>query len=138
MMTEIFYLTTINFLKILPILIIAIVVSQIINFYVSEKKIKTGFKENEKNIFKISAIGILTPGPLLAYMPLLKKLKRKGLSFSLIVAFITVQTLVGPARLFLEVNYFGVMFFIYRLIISYFIAVGIATCFRFLEKYIKF
>ena len=135
MMTEILYLTTINCLKILPILIIAIIVSQIINSYISKEKVR--FRENEKNIAKASAIGIATPGPLLAFLPLLKTLKDKGLPLSIIVAFMTAQALIGPARLFLEVSYFGVMFFVYRVIIAFLIAVGIATCFRFLEKYMK-
>ncbi len=135
MITEILYPATINFLKVLPILIIAIIASQIINSYIPKEKAQ--LKENEKNIAKASAIGIATPGPLLAYLPLLKTLKDKGLPISIIVAFMTAQTLVGPARLFLEVNYFGITFFIYRVIIAFLIAVGIATCFRFLEKYME-
>jgi len=138
MITNILYLTLINFLKILPILIIAIVVSQIINSYIRKEKIKQISKENEKNIVKASAIGITTPGPLLVFLPLLKTLKKKGLPISIIVAFITGQTLIGPARLFLEVGYFGIMFFIYRVIIAFLIAIGIGTCFKFLEKYVKF
>ena len=138
MITNILYLTLINFLKILPILIIAIVASQVINSYIKKEKIKKTFKESETNIAKASVTGIATPGPLLVFLPILKTLKKKGLPISIIVAFITGQTLIGPARLFLEVGYFGIMFFVYRVIIAFLIAVGIATSFRFLEKYIKF
>lgn len=138
MITNILYLILINFLKILPILIVAIVASQIITSYVSKEKIKNTFRENEKNIVKASIAGIATPGPLLVFLPILKTLKKKGLPISIIVAFITGQSLIGPARLFLEVGYFGIMFFVYRVIISFFIAIGIATCFRLLERYTNF
>jgi len=138
MIGEILYSTIINFLKILPVLIIAIVASQVIKVYLHEKKIKKSFKENEKNIAKASAIGIASPGPLIAYLPLLDKLKKKGLPISILVAFITGQTLIGPARLFLETAYFGFEFFFWHLVLSFFIAISIATAFMFLEKKIKF
>lgn len=136
MITDIIYLTLVNFLKVIPILIVAIVVSQIINSYISEKTMEKLLNEEGRNVIKASAVGIVSPGPLAAYLPLLKVLKRKGLSLSIIVSFITSQTLVGLMRLFLEVGYFGIMFFVYRVIISFLIAVGVGTCFRFLGKYI--
>lgn len=138
MITNIIYLTLANFLKFLPILIVAIVTAQIINSYISKEMIEKILKEKGRNIIRASGIGIATPGPLVAYLPLLKVLYGKGLPLSIIVAFITSQTLVGPMRLFLEVEYFGIIFFVYRVIISFLIAVGIGTCFRFLEKHIRF
>lgn len=128
----------ISFLKFLPILIIAIFVSQIVKNLVKEKKIKKAFKENEKNIAKASVIGICTPGPLLAYLPLLKTLKDKKIPISILVAFITGQTLIGPMRVFLEIGYFGISFFTYRLVISFLIAILVALSFMLLEKYIRF
>ena len=138
MIIEILYLTLISFLNILPILVIAIVLSQIISVYLPEEKTESIFKANKKNIAKASIVGIATPGPLLAFLPILKTFKKKGVSVSIIVAFITGQTLIGPMRFFLEVNYFGITFFIYRVIIAFLIAVSIAICFRFLEKRIEF
>lgn len=138
MIQEVLSASAIDFLKVLPILVVAIIASQIIKYYLPKEKIGSSFEGNEKNITKASAIGLVTPGPLLAYLPLLKTLKEKGLAVSIIVAFITSQTLIGPMRLFLEVGYFGIAFFAYRLVLAFLIAIGIATCFRFLEKYIKF
>lgn len=138
MIIEILYLTSISFLKILPILVIAIVLSQIITTYLSEEKTEMIFEANKKNMAKASIIGIATPGPLLAFLPLLKTFKKKGVSVSIIVAFITGQTLIGPVRFFLEVNYFGITFFIYRVLIAFLIAMSVAVCFRFLERYVKF
>ena len=138
MIIEILYLTLISFLKILPILVIAIVLSQIISIYLPQEKTEMVFKANKKNLVKASVVGIATPGPLLAFLPLLKMFKKKGVSVSIIVAFITGQTLIGPMRFFLEVNYFGITFFVYRVLIAFLIAMSVAVCFRFLEKYIKF
>ncbi|MCK4800185.1 permease, partial [Candidatus Parcubacteria bacterium] len=117
---------------------IAIVLSQIISIYLPQEKTEMVFKANKKNLVKASVVGIATPGPLLAFLPLLKTFKKKGVSVSIIVAFITGQTLIGPMRFFLEVNYFGITFFVYRVLIAFLIAMSVAVCFRFLEKYIKF
>jgi uncharacterized membrane protein YraQ (UPF0718 family) len=138
MIVEILSSSFIKFITILPVIIIAIIVSQIIKLYLHENKLKKSLKENEKNIIKASAIGIATPGPLIGFLPTLKTLKDKGIPLSIIAAFITGQTLIGPGRIFFEINYFGVTFFIYKLVISLFIAIAIGTCFRLLEKKIAF
>jgi uncharacterized membrane protein YraQ (UPF0718 family) len=128
----------IRFIQILPILIIAIFASEILKSHLHEDKIKKVFKESEKNIIEASVIGIATPGPLIAYLPFLKTLKNKGVKSSILASFITGQTLVGPARIFLEISYFGLLFLVSKLAIAFFIAIAIGTSFRFLEKYIKF
>ncbi len=138
MILNILSLSFINFIRIFPVIIIAIVVSQIIKIHLHENKIKKTFKANEKNIIKASVLGIATPGPMVTFLPFLKTLKEKGVQISIIAAFITGQTLVGPGRIFFEISYFGVEFFIYKLIISFFIAIAIGTCFMLLEKKIKF
>jgi len=138
MIIKILNLTLANFFKILPILVIAIIASQAANSFIPKGKIKNIAKENTKNIAKASAIGIATPGPLLAFLPFLRTLKNKGLPISIVVAFMTGQALIGPMRLFLEVGYFGIMFFVYRVIIAFLTAIGIALCFKFLGKFVKF
>jgi uncharacterized membrane protein YraQ (UPF0718 family) len=137
MITNIIYLTLINFLNFLPVLVISIVVAQIINSYISKEAIKKILKEKKGNTIRASGIGLLTPGPLASYLPFLKTLKKRGLPLSMIVAFITSQTLVGPMRLFLEVEYFGITFFVYRVIISFLIAVSVGMIYHFLEEYIE-
>ena len=67
-----------------------------------------------------------------------KTLKNKKVPVSLIAAFITGQTLIGPGRIFLELDYFSWQFFVLRVILALFIAIGIGSCFRLLEKYIKY
>lgn len=135
MTADLIYLIIENLLKLSPILIIAIVVAQIIDSYLSEETVKKIIKE--KSIIKAAAVGLVTPGPLTAYLPFLKVLKRRGLPLSIIVTFITAQTLVGPMRSFIEVEYFGAMFFIYRVILSFLMAVGVGACYKLLEKHIS-
>lgn len=138
MIIEILQKTFVEFIKILPILLLAILVSQVVKVYFHARKMKKLFKESKKNIVKSSLVGICTPGPLLAFLPLLRELKNKKVGLSLLVAFMTGQTLIGPARLFLEVGYFGWEFFLVRLVISFFIAIGVGMVFLLLEKHIKF
>jgi uncharacterized membrane protein YraQ (UPF0718 family) len=138
MILDILSLSIIRFIKILPVIIIAIIASQVIKLYLHKDKIKKVFKENKKNIIKASAIGMITPGPLVGFLPLLNTLKEKGIQISIIATFITGQTLIGPGRIFFEINYFGITFFIYKLIISFFIAIAIGVCFMLLEKKVSF
>jgi len=138
MSSQIFIDAFFDFLKVLPILVIAIIVSQIIAVLLPSKKTKDIFKENKKNIAKASVVGIMSPGPLLAYLPFLKTLKEKKVAVSLIAAFITGQTLIGPGRLFLELDYFGWEFFAVRVVLAFFIAVAMGVSFKFLERYIKY
>ncbi|PLX26753.1 hypothetical protein C0581_03970 [Candidatus Parcubacteria bacterium] len=135
-MMEIIHTSIVELIKISPILIIAILISQIISYYIPKNKIKKVSKQNEKNFAKAAGIGLITPGPLLAYLPILKTLKTKGAPLSMIAAFITAQTLIGPARVILELKYFGPLFFIYRVILAFFIALAVATGFKLMEKYV--
>ena len=111
-----------------------IIISQIISAYVTETKLKKHLQNDERAIAKASALGIATPGPLLAYMPFLNILKKKKVSLGILAAFITGQTLIGPVRVFLEVGYFGLEFFVYRLIIAFLIAVWVGVIFETFAK----
>jgi len=126
-----------DFLVILPILLIAVFISQIINHYISRKKLDNKIK-SKTNIVQASLVGVATPGPLIAFLPLLKVLKEKKVSLGVIVAFMTGQTLIGPIRIFLETSYFGIWFFLAKLTISIFIAISIGITFLFLEKKVSF
>jgi uncharacterized membrane protein YraQ (UPF0718 family) len=118
----------------LPILVIAIVSAKALRLYISEEKIGLLLKKARRNILLSSLLGLVTPGPLAPYLPLLKVLQSSGLPLSVIVAFITSQTLVGPLRAFLEVDLFGLAFFMFRIATSFTIAIGIGVCFQLLHK----
>ncbi len=132
-MIEILMKAIADFLMILPILIVAVIVSQVINHHHFKKNMKKKLR-GEANIIKSTLIGVATPGPLLTYMPLLKSLKKKGVPIGVLAAFMTGQTLVGPMRIFLEVNYFGITFFIAKVAVSILVAVGVGTSFALLER----
>jgi uncharacterized membrane protein YraQ (UPF0718 family) len=132
-------ITTRNFLGFLPTLIIAIVVAQILNSYISREVIeRLRTRSLRENLFVVTLIGLVTPGPLACYLPLLKVLRKTGLPLSLIVTFITAQTLVGPLRLFLEVGYLGLGFFAYRVAASFAIAASVGFIYHHLERRITF
>lgn len=133
MVIKIIWMSIVRFLNFLPLLFIAIVAGQIVNTLLSAKKSKKFLKHKKNNIIRVSGIGLISPGPLSAYLPVLKALNKNGLPLSAVVAFITAQTLVGPMRLFLEVSYFGIVFFIFRVIMSFFIAIFIGVYYRLLE-----
>ncbi len=136
-MIEILFKTTGDFIAILPVLLIAVFVSQIINSFLSKKKLDRKIR-GKTNILEASLIGVGTPGPLIAFLPLLKILKKRGVSLGVIAAFMTGQTLIGPMRFFLETNYFGAVFFFLRVIISVFIAILIGIIFSVAEKKFDF
>ena len=137
MVTDILYLTLVRFLGFLPILVAAIVVGKVFSLYVSEDKMGMLLKGERRNIMGASLLGLVTPGPLAPYLPLLKVLQSGGLSLSIVAAFITSQTLVGPLRAFLEVDLFGLAFFAFRVATSFTIAIGIGVCFQLLNKRLK-
>lgn len=132
---DILFLTIERFLKYLPILVIAIFVAQFFRLYLTEDKIGIFLKRKaRRNILIGSLLGLVTPGPLASFLPLLRVLKSGGLQLSVVAAFITSQTLVGPIRAFLEVDLFGTAFFVYRVVISFLIAMGVGLCFQLLRE----
>ena len=122
------------FLQTLPILVFAVVVGQVILAYLPAEKTERLLTGSGKNIVLASAIGLFSPGPNAAYLPLLHALRTQGASLSIIIAFITSQTMVGPVRFFLEAEYFGVMFWVYRVIIAFFIAIATGLSFKILGQ----
>ena len=137
-MIEILYSSLIGFLKILPILVGAVLLSQFAKLFVNEKKIKKHIHDDGRGVIISTLIGIGTPGPLLAYLPTLKILKKKGVAISAISAFITGQTLIGPGRLLLEIRYFGGLFFLVRTGLALVIGVCVGWSFHLLNNIVKF
>jgi len=45
-------------------------------------------------------------------------LKKKGVQYPVLVAYITGQTIIGPARIPFEVGFFVLDFFLYRIALS--------------------
>jgi len=130
MIAEILYIATVRFLYSLPILAIAIFIAQMLNSIISKEKIEEFLRKTGRNILGTSLVGLITPGPLAPYLPLLRVLRNSGLPLPAVVAFITSQTLVGPLRAFLEIDFFGIAFFACRVFISFIIAVAVGVCYH--------
>ena len=135
MIAEILYLTMVRFSYSLPVLTIAILIAQTLNSIISREKIGEFLRKTRSNILGASLVGLVTPGPLAPYLPLLRVLRNTGLPLSAVVAFITSQTLVGPLRAFLEIDFFGVAFFTCRVAISFLIALSVGACYQVFGKY---
>lgn len=125
---EVLLLSGIRFLKVLPIIIIGLFVGKIVELYLPRSFVKK-YINKPWSLFVIGAAAMTTPGPLYASLPLLYALRKKGAHYGIIVTYITSDLMVGPLRLFLEVNYFGVWYLITRLFLTYAISIALGFCF---------
>src|SRR3989338_856525 len=125
--------TIIEFLDILPILLIAIIFGRITEAYLPHKSVKKLFKNNHRGIFVASIAGMFKPGPLYVTLPLLNSLKKKGMNYGALAAYLTSELVGGPLRFLIEVGYFGWFYSIVRFIITFFMAIGSGYLFLYLE-----
>ena len=106
-------------LKILALSVVAVIISVAVSFLVppdfAEKHLAGG---RTKHLVYATILGILTPGPVYAIYPIVFALKKKGVQNGILVSYITGQTLMGPARVPLEIGVMGLRFFLYRLLLS--------------------
>jgi len=106
-------------IKILYLTCFAVMISTAIYFLVPADFVEDKLKDNKLiYLFYATVFGILTPGPVYAIYPILVVMKNKGINNSILVAYITGQTIVGPARIPFEVGLFGLEFFLYRIALA--------------------
>ena len=106
-------------IKILYLTCFAVMISTAIHFLVPADFVEDKLKDNKLiYLFYATVFGILTPGPVYAIYPILVVMKNKGINNSILVAYITGQTIVGPARIPFEVGLFGLEFFLYRIALA--------------------
>jgi len=124
-----------NLLGFLPILLLAMFAANVIQARLSGRVMDHLLHGRVRDtLLAVTLIGLATPGPLACYLPVLKALRKLGFRLSLIAAFITAQSLVGPGRLVVETGYFGVGFFVYRVVASFFIALLVGAIYHQLEQ----
>jgi|GEM_PF-1819895 len=105
--------------RILMLTLVAVIISILISFLFPEDFAEKHLKGGKlKYLFIASILGILTPGPVYAMYPIVCALKKKGVENALLVSYITGQTLIGPARIPLEVGLLGLKFFLFRLCLA--------------------
>jgi uncharacterized membrane protein YraQ (UPF0718 family) len=106
-------------IKIMYLTIIAIVISTVIHYLIPTDFVEKRLSQNKlRYLFYATLLGILTPGPVYAIYPIVVVLKKKKVQNPIIVSYITGQTIIGPARVPLEVGLLGFDFFIYRIVFS--------------------
>ncbi|MCK5145393.1 permease [bacterium] len=105
--------------KTMGLTVIATLISSVIHFLIPVSYVEQHLRQNKlKYFFYATILGILTPGPVYAIYPIVIALKKKGITEPLLVCYITGQTIIGPARIPFELGFFGLEFFLYRVILS--------------------
>jgi len=108
-------------IKTLYLTVLATLISTIIHFSLPANFAENRLKQNKiRHLFFATILGILTPGPVYAIYPIVLVLKKKGIKNPLLVSYLTGQTIIGPARIPFELGFFGLKFFLYRILLSIF------------------
>ena len=105
------------FIQILPILLLVILFMGIMNYFLTAKSASkyVGKGSGIKGWLLAISTGILSHGPIYVWYPLLKELRNKGMSNSLITVFLYNRA-IKIALLPLLVYYFGITFAVVLLI----------------------
>jgi len=102
--------------KILVFTAVAVAISVAISYLLPMSFVRKYLSQsNLSNLIIAGFLGVATPGPIYAIYPIVLTLKSKGVSNPVLVAFITGQTILGPARIPFEMGLFGLNFMLYRL-----------------------
>lgn len=106
-------------IKILLLTVLTVIISVVIHYLFPPDFAEKHLSANKlRHLFAASVLGILTPGTVYSIYPIVRALKKKGIRNPLLVSFLTGQTIIGPARIPLEVGLLGLRFFVYRLLLS--------------------
>ncbi len=120
---------------ILVITVVAVVISSLISCRLKPEFVEKRLNNSGlKNLFYATMLGMIIPGPIICMYPIFIALKKKGVAVPLIVSFITGQTIIGPARILLEISILGWHFFIYRVITAIFVGVLAGVLFGALDR----
>jgi uncharacterized membrane protein YraQ (UPF0718 family) len=108
-------------LQVLLYTVIAVIISTAVYFLIPDDFAQRYLTKNKFRYFLYATVfGIMTPGPVYAMYPIVFSLRKKGIQNHILVSYITGQTMIGPARISLEVGLLGFNFFIWRVILSLF------------------
>ncbi len=109
-------------LKILPVLIIVILLTALLNYFLKPKQIAghLGKDSGFKGWFWALTAGILSHGPMYAWYSLLEELRTHGMRDGLVVVFFSARAIKIPL-LPVMIDYFG---WVFTLILSVYILIG--------------
>jgi len=114
--------SSIVLLKILPILILVILFTALLNFFIQPKQIAKhlGQDSGARGWLWALASGVISHGPMYAWYPLMEDLRKHGMRDGLLVVFFASRTIKIPL-LPIMIDYFG---WIFTLVLSFYILVG--------------
>ena len=97
--------------RLIPIFILVITVTAIINYFLKPKKIMRYFGKNsgKKGIIYALLGGIISHGPMYAWYPMLDDMRKHGLKFGLIAIFMYARAIKIPLLPFM-IGLFGLPF----------------------------
>ena len=125
-------------IKTLYLTALATLISTLIHFSLPSSLAESHLNKNKISfLFYATILGILTPGPVYSIYPIVIELKNKGIKYPLLVSYLTGQTIIGPARIPFELGYFGIKFFLYRLMLSLLIGPITGGLYILISKVIK-
>jgi uncharacterized membrane protein YraQ (UPF0718 family) len=108
-------------LQVLFYTVIAVVISTAVHFIMPDDFAQKHLSKNKfRYLLYATVFGVMTPGPVYAMYPIVFSLKKKGIQNHILVSYITGQTMVGPARISLEVGLLGFNFFVWRVVLTLF------------------
>ena len=123
-------------IKIVYLTAIAMGISTVIHFVIPEDFAEKHLRDSKlTHLFYATLLGVLTPGPVYAIYPIVIVLKKKGIKNPILVAFLTGQTIIGPARAPFEIGFFGLKFYLYRILLALIMGPIAALLFIFLSKF---
>jgi|FLOH01.1.fsa_nt_gi uncharacterized membrane protein YraQ (UPF0718 family) len=109
-------------IKILPIFVVVIVLTALLNFLLQPQKIARhlGHECGAKGWLWALAAGVISHGPMYAWYPLLEDLREHGMRDALIVVFFASRAIKIPL-LPMMIDYFGALF---TIVLSFYILIG--------------
>ena len=111
-------------LRVALIAVVAVVISTAVHLWVPRDFVQRILsRRSGLLLFLAPALGILTPGPVYAIYPVILVLKKKGVRTHVLVAYLTGQALIGPARIPFELGLLGGRFLLFRVVLSFFLGV---------------
>ena len=109
-------------LQVLLYTVLAVLISTAVHLFVPDDFAQKHLTKNRfRYLLYATLFGVMTPGPVYAMYPIVFSLKKKGIQNHILVSYITGQTMIGPARISLEIGLLGFNFFIWRVFLSLFI-----------------
>ena len=98
-------------LRLIPIIILVIIFTALINYFLKPQSIMKYFGKNsgKKGVFLALLAGIISHGPMYAWYPMLIDMRKNGLKFSLIAIFLYARAVKIPLLPFM-IALFGLPF----------------------------